>query len=112
MQQTQLVVRTLLALGIAVLFAACSNSGYSGAITPSGVAPDSQTRLTRSVAGPDVVVEFAYVTNYGSGNVAAYEIEAGGALRPVVGSPFSAGTNPISVATCHAKAGTCKPPPL
>jgi hypothetical protein len=89
MQQTHFVVRMLSAPGIAAIFTACSSSG-SGKITPSDVAPDSQTRLAPSVPGS--VVEFAYVANESSNNVSAYTINpTSGALTPVTGSPFGAG---------------------
>ncbi|MRR16821.1 MAG: hypothetical protein EG826_10240 [Deltaproteobacteria bacterium] len=40
---------------------------------------------------------FAYAANYKTGNVSAFTINAGtGALVPVLGSPFAAGTNPNS----------------
>jgi len=43
--------------------------------------------------------KFAYVANQGSNSVSAYTIDnATGALSPVPGSPFAAGTNPSSVA--------------
>ena len=94
-----LVVRTLSALGMAVVFAACSSSGSSGAITPSGVAPASQTHLTQSAAHSDASrVEFVYVANEGSANISAYKIKRNGALTPVAGSPFAAGTDPLGVA--------------
>ena len=38
------------------------------------------------------------MTNYGSDNVSAYAIAASGALTPVTGSPFAAGTKPYNVA--------------
>jgi 6-phosphogluconolactonase (cycloisomerase 2 family) len=156
MLQTHLVVRTLSALGLAALFAACSSSGSSGTITPSGVAPgsagtepfgaigqfrkklpgkitvanygsnnvsvytvDAKTGALTQVAGspfgagtepfgvammcvpsdPKCPNTFAYVTNYGSGNVSAYTVDAKtGALTQVAGSPFGAGTNPVGVA--------------
>lgn len=42
---------------------------------------------------------FAYVANNGSANVSAYTIDATtGALTPIPGSPFDAGTSPASVA--------------
>jgi DNA-binding beta-propeller fold protein YncE len=96
MQQTHFVVRMLSAPGIAAIFTACSSSG-SGKITPSDVAPDSQTRLAPSVPGS--VVEFAYVANESSNNVSAYTINpTSGALTPVTGSPFGAGSVPHAVA--------------
>jgi DNA-binding beta-propeller fold protein YncE len=41
--------------------------------------------------------QFVYVANSG-GNVSAYSIGANGALMPVPGSPFAAGSDPNSVA--------------
>ena len=40
--------------------------------------------------------QFAYVANNGSGNVSTYSIGANGALTPVPGSPFAAGTAQLS----------------
>src|SRR5260370_1951714 len=45
-----------------------------------------------------VRAQFAYVANVASNNVSAYSIGAGGALTPLPGSPFAAGTAPTSVA--------------
>jgi len=42
--------------------------------------------------------QFAYVANFGSDTVSAYSIGAHGALTPVPGSPFAAGSLPDSVA--------------
>jgi len=42
--------------------------------------------------------QFAYVTNESGNNVSAYSIGANGALTPVPGSPFLAGSLPVSVA--------------
>jgi DNA-binding beta-propeller fold protein YncE len=41
--------------------------------------------------------QFAYVANFFANNVSAYSIGANGALTPVPGSPFLAGSQPISV---------------
>jgi 6-phosphogluconolactonase (cycloisomerase 2 family) len=47
----------------------------------------------------DPAGKFAYVANGGSNNVSAYTINAAtGALTPVAGSPFTAGSVPIEVA--------------
>ncbi|HLY02541.1 MAG TPA: beta-propeller fold lactonase family protein [Candidatus Cybelea sp.] len=96
MRQTQFVVRTLSALGLAALFAACSNSGLSGTITPSGVAPDSQSR---PAAVPNHTAKDSVTTivaNYGSNNVSVYTVNVKtGALTQVKGSPFGAGTEPF-----------------
>src|SRR5260221_213054 len=42
--------------------------------------------------------QFAYVANITSNNVSAYSIGSNGALTPVPGSPFAAGSAPFSVA--------------
>src|SRR5260221_873351 len=42
--------------------------------------------------------QFVYVVNNASNNVSAYSIGANGALTPVPGSPFAAGTFPFSMA--------------
>jgi 6-phosphogluconolactonase len=47
---------------------------------------------------PPLRAQFAYVANSNSANVSAYSIGANGALTPVAGSPFAAGSGPISVA--------------
>jgi DNA-binding beta-propeller fold protein YncE len=46
----------------------------------------------------DPTGKFAYVANAFGNNVSAYSIGANGALTPVTGSPFAAGTAPFSVA--------------
>lgn len=92
-----LTVRALSTLAIGLFFAGCSGNG-STATAPSGTVPDSLTHLTRSV-GPDVPVEYVYVTNAGSNNVSAFHITAGtGALTTVTGSPFAAGSGPRGLA--------------
>ena len=42
-------------------------------------------------------VQFAYVTNFGSNNVAAYSVAAGGALAPLAGKPVGTGTEPWTI---------------
>jgi hypothetical protein len=52
--------------------------------------------------GQALALPFAYVANDTSNNVSAYTINAlTGALTPVVGSSFAAGTNPASVTTTN-----------
>jgi 6-phosphogluconolactonase len=46
----------------------------------------------------DLLGRFAYVPNSFNNNVSAYRIGDNGALTPVAGSPFAAGTFPVSVA--------------
>ena len=46
-----------------------------------------------------VVGSSVYVANSGSGNVSGYSIGGSGALTAISGSPFSAGTNPVYIAS-------------
>ncbi len=75
MKQTRFVAPTLWALGLAVLFAACSGPGSSGRVVPSGVAPGSQTLLQQSgvvreqtyqpitvIGHPEWTLRFGYVS--------------------------------------------------
>ncbi len=98
MRETCVFAQALSALGIATFLAACSNPGSSGAITPSGVAPHSQTRPAQRAASPDAAVEYVYVTNDGDRSISAYKINATtGALTHVKGL-FSTGTYPYGLA--------------
>ncbi|MGB8907809.1 MAG: hypothetical protein WCC84_03575, partial [Candidatus Cybelea sp.] len=76
MKQTRFVVPIILALGLAVLLAACSGSGSSGRVVPSGVRPGSQTRLSQNavvqeqtyrpitvIGHPEWALRFGYVSN-------------------------------------------------
>ena len=94
-------------------FAYVANQGSDNV---SAYAIDATTGVLSEVAGSpfaagtspesvrvDPSGKFAYVTNFGSaiasGNVSAYTIDAStGALSEVAGSPFAAGTQPVSVA--------------
>jgi len=74
---------------MAAVSAACSSLGPSETIT------------TRPAHGErvDVAVEYAYVVNFGAGNVSAYSLDTTtGALTPVRGSPYAAGGDPNSAA--------------
>jgi DNA-binding beta-propeller fold protein YncE len=51
-----------------------------------------------AVALAPLRAQFAYVTNERGNNVSAYSIGADGALTPVPGSPFLAGSLPVRVA--------------
>jgi 6-phosphogluconolactonase (cycloisomerase 2 family) len=43
--------------------------------------------------------QFVYAANYNSGDISAYAVDAAtGALAPVAGSPFAAGSQPHSIA--------------
>lgn len=84
------IVRALSALGTAVVFAACSNAGSSGTITPSSVTSGSQALPAQSKPGSGTV-EFAYVTDHAQNNRAEnriflYEIDAktGNYLDPLL----------------------------
>jgi 6-phosphogluconolactonase len=46
---------------------------------------------------PPLRAQFVYTANETSNNISAYRIGANGALTPVPGSPFAAGTQPQSV---------------
>jgi YVTN family beta-propeller protein len=81
-------------------------SGYAieptaGALTPIKGSPFAAGSRPVSVA-VDPTAKFVYVTNayagMGSGNVSAYSIGSDGALTPIPGSPFVAGSSPRSVA--------------
>jgi 6-phosphogluconolactonase len=77
--------------------------GTNGALTPVPESPFAAGAQPRSVA-VDPTARFVYVANAGSspsiynGSVSAYSIGANGALTPVPGSPFAAGTWSASVA--------------
>lgn len=76
----------------------------SGALTP---VPGASFPVSSSETSPiqlgqivvDVTGKFVYVPLTFSNEVVAFSIAASGALTAVPGSPFSAGTNPLSMAT-------------
>jgi len=76
--------------------------GADGALTPVTGSPFEAGSNPYSVT-VDPSGSFVYVANYGDGivasNVSAYSIESNGALTPVAGSPFTAGTGPVSITT-------------
>jgi 6-phosphogluconolactonase len=69
-------------------------SDFSGAGHRVALRSGDQSR----VSGRGSTGKFAYVANRFSNNVSAYRIGAHGALTPVAGSPFIAGSFPTSVA--------------
>jgi 6-phosphogluconolactonase (cycloisomerase 2 family) len=84
-------------------------SATSGALTPVAGSPFGAGTGPFGVATCSVTRKghsdnyFAYVTNRGSNNVSAYTINAtSGALTPVAGSPFGAGTEPLGMGTVGA----------
>ena len=77
---------------LAALLAGCSNPAPGSQALPPGT-----SGAANRPAAPwrqDAAVQFAYVANFGSNDVSAYSIAASGALTPVPGSPFKAGTYP------------------
>jgi Lactonase, 7-bladed beta-propeller len=59
----------------------------------------SALAITFALLGAPLHAQFAYVANFGDNNVSGYTINpATGALTPISGSAFAAGTNPGSVA--------------
>lgn len=97
MHQTWRFVRALSASGLAMLFAACSNTGSPISITPPGAALAAHGRIAHSATR--CCGEFVYVTNFGSHDISADTIEEtrGGRLSPVAGQPFAAGTEPWGI---------------
>lgn len=90
------IVRALPALGTAVVFAACSNAGSSGTITPSSVTSGSQA-LPAQINSD--AVEFAYVTDHFNNRILLYKIDAKtGAIRLKGKPPSSMGVRPEGVA--------------
>jgi DNA-binding beta-propeller fold protein YncE len=82
---------------LAALIAGCSNTTSDSQALPLASRGAVQS-VERERSGRNVAVEFAYVTNFGSKNVSAYSIAAGGALTPLAASPFAAGTDPAGIA--------------
>lgn len=76
----------------------------TGALTP---VPGASFPVTSNQTGPmqlsqivvDVGGQFVYVALTFSNEVVAFSIASNGSLTPVPGSPFAAGTNPISMTT-------------
>jgi len=73
-----------------------------GAPFAAGTGPTSvalaNTINTPITSFPELSVQFAYAVNSGSGSVSAYSVDAvSGALASLPGSPFAAGSGPISM---------------
>lgn len=89
--------------GSSVIGACLCVALFAGCSADKSVYPALQTAhaLSHSPAQhraiPFISREFVYVANGGSGNVSAYSVRSGGALKEVAGSPFAAGTGPGSV---------------
>ncbi|MGC2406036.1 MAG: beta-propeller fold lactonase family protein [Candidatus Cybelea sp.] len=82
---------------LAGLLAGCSSTSPETQALPLGSSGATQ-HVVRPRGATDNAVQFAYVVNFGSNNLSAYSIAAGGALTPLAGSPFSAGTEPYGLA--------------
>ena len=77
--------------------AAVPGSPFAAGTTPTSVAVANTTSTTLT-AFPELTAQFAYVVNSGSGSVSAYSIDTvSGALASLPGSPFAAGSGPISI---------------
>lgn len=75
-----------------VLSQECTVANDTGTVSNSNI-----TNVTVTCVTPPP--RFAYVANNNSDNVSAYTIDAAtGALTPITGSPFAAGSHPASVA--------------
>jgi 6-phosphogluconolactonase len=67
----------------------------SGALTPLSAAQAGALPISLAV---DASGQFVYAANYNSNDISAYTVDAAtGALAPVAGSPFAAGTQPHSI---------------
>jgi 6-phosphogluconolactonase (cycloisomerase 2 family) len=80
-------------------------NGATGALSLVGEFTAGTTPRSVTV---DPTGQFAYVANEFSNNVSAYVIKQSGGLLPLCGSPFPAGSGPLSVTTT---AGPTPPPP-
>lgn len=82
---------------LAGFLASCSNPTPGSQALPAGP-PGAVRHVERRSGATDNAAQFAYVVNFLSNNVSAYSIAAGGALTPLAGSPFGAGTEPYGIA--------------
>jgi 6-phosphogluconolactonase len=94
MERTRFVIPIISALGLAVFLAACSSS--SGGITPSGVTPAAQLRLTQN-ATHAAGQQYVYVSDWNTGNVDTYAIDAKSGALKSLGLSVTAGTEPQPV---------------
>ena len=79
-------------------YAINATSGALTAVGPAVAAGTDAYSVTVEASG-----KFAYVTNFSANSVSAYSINAiTGALTALTNSPFSAGSQPISIATSGA----------
>ena len=70
-------------------------SPFPAGTNPSSIEVAPATTYQGPVGGPTLVI----VTNKGSNNVSVYSVSSNGVLGPVPGSPFPAGSAPISSVT-------------
>ncbi len=70
----------------------------TGQLQTYGIEPTGLTPLSVTVVTTDPSAQFAYVANSGDNTVSAYLIDiVAGTLTPIAGSPYAAGTAPLSV---------------
>jgi 6-phosphogluconolactonase len=91
--------------------------GYSidstrGTLTPLPGSPFYDVGIGPLGGAINPAGNFVYITNVDTGNVSAYAVASGGALKKVKGSPFAAGTEPAGISVCRVTAGKCIPPSL
>ncbi|MGA8534083.1 MAG: beta-propeller fold lactonase family protein [Candidatus Tumulicola sp.] len=84
---------------LAAMLAGCSNTPPDSRALPVGSSGASRAIAHPGGRVPEGSVQFAYVANFGSNDVSAFSVDAtSGALTPVAGSPFKAGTAPYGIA--------------
>lgn len=77
---------------------AVSSSGTLSAITGSPFAVPGSGVVTGIAVDASGQYLYASSSNHGAGVVAAFSIGSSGALTPIAGSPFAAGTSPVNIA--------------
>jgi 6-phosphogluconolactonase len=97
-QQIRFLAPTLSAIGLAVLLAACSGPGSSGGITPSSLAPGLRVPLVPN-ATHAAAEQHAYVSDWVTGNVDAYAIDAKSGALKSLGLTVTTGTEaqPVTI---------------
>ena len=94
MERTRFVVPILSAFGLAMLLAACS--APSSGITPASVTRLSQPWLTQS-AKHAASQAYAYISDWDTGNVDAYAIDAKSGALKSLGLTVTSGSEPQPV---------------
>src|ERR1700729_2809441 len=89
----------LLAVSIGGTLAGCAwppsspESAFSASKSVLANRVQARSAFTRASGA----TEFAFVANWGSADVSAYSVGTNGALTPVPGSPFAAGSEPAAI---------------